>query len=213
MRQRARWLGLGLASLALTVITYAVLVRTLPGQAVDADLMTAILDATPGQVGAALAALARPLLFYVLVPLVVLLCLLALARGRWAATVAAVIVSATPAPLSLHLREYVLTRPDLGVRGYDFNTFPSTHAAAAFGLLVALLLVWPRPVDRQDMSRASFLAAVVLLGNVTSYAHRPADVLGSLLVVAAIAWVAVALVGFRPVTPRRRRARRRSSPM
>lgn len=212
MRQRARWLGLGLASPALTAITYAVLVRTLPGQAVDADLMTAILNATPGPVGAALAALARPLLFYVLVPLVVLLALLALARGRWAATLAATVVAATPAPLSLHLREFVLTRPDLGVRGYDHNTFPSTHAAAAFGLLVALLLVWPRPVDRQDLSRASFMAAVVLLGNVTSYAHRPADVLGSLLVVAAIAWVAVAVVGFRPVTPRRRRARRRSSP-
>lgn len=212
MRQRARWLGLGLAALAASVIAYAVLVRTQPGQALDADLMTAILSTVPRPVGVALASLVRPLLFYALVPLVAVLTLLSLARARWAAALAATVVAAAPAPLSLHLREQVLSRPDLGIRGYDYNTFPSTHAAAAFGLLAALLLVWPRPVDRGDVSRAAFVAALVLLGNVTSYAHRPADVLGSLLVVGAITWVAVALVGFRPATPTRRRVRRRSSP-
>jgi membrane-associated phospholipid phosphatase len=212
MRQRARWLGLGLASLAASVLAYAVLVRTQPGQALDADLMSAVLGAAPGPVGTALAALARPLLFYVLVPLVGLLALLALARGRWAAALAAAVVAAAPAPISLYLREHVLTRPDLGVRGYDYNTFPSTHAAAAFGLLAALLLAWPRPVDRGDVARASFVAGLVLLGNVTSYAHRPADVLGSLLLVCAVAGLTVAVLGFRPARPRRRRARRRSSP-
>lgn len=212
MRQRARWLGLGLASLAAGMLAYAVLVRTRPGQALDADLMSAILGAVPGPVGAALASLARPLLFYVLVPVVALLALLALARGRWAAALAASVVAALPAPVSLHLREHVLTRPELGIRGYDYNTFPSTHAAAAFGLLAALLLVWPRPVDRGDVSRAAFVAALVLLGNVTSYAHRPADVLGSLLLVCGVVGLTVAVLGFRPATPRRRRARPRSSP-
>lgn len=212
MRQRARWLGLGLASLASSVLSYAVLVRTRPGQALDADLMSAVLGAVPGPVGAALASLARPLLFYVLVPVVAILALLALARGRWTAALAAAVVAGAPGPISLHLREGVLTRPDLGVRGYDYNTFPSTHAAAAFGLLAALLLVWPRPVDSGDVSRASFVAALVLLGNVTSYAHRPADVLGSLLLVSAVAALTVAALGFRPARPRRRRALRRSSP-
>lgn len=212
MRQRARWLGLGLVSLAASVLAYAVLVRTRPGQELDADLMSAVLGAAPGPVGAALAALARPLLFYVLVPVVGLLALLALARGRWAAALAAAVVAAAPAPASLYLREHELTRPDLGVRGYDYNTFPSTHAAAAFGLLAALLLVWPRAADRGDVSRAAFVAALVLLGNVTSYAHRPADVLGSLLLVCAVTALTVAILGFRPATPRRRRARRRSSP-
>lgn len=212
MRQRARWLGLGLASLAAAVLAYAVLVRTRPGQLLDAELLSAIFDATPTPVAEALAALARPLLFYVLVPLVALLALLALARGRWAAALAAVVVAATPTPIALNLREYVLTRPDLGVRGYDHNTFPSTHAAAAFGLLAALLLVWPRPVERRDAGRAAFVAALVLLGNVTSHAHRPADVLGSLLLVCAVAFLAVAVLGFRRATPRPRRARRRSAP-
>jgi membrane-associated phospholipid phosphatase len=212
MRQRARWLGLGLACLAASALAYAVLVRTSPGQALDADLMTAVLNALPGPAGAALAVVARPLLFYVLVPLVAVLTLLALARGRWAAALAATVVAATPAPLSLHLREHMLTRPDLDVRGYDYNTFPSTHAAAAFGLLAALLLVWPRAADRGDVSRAAFVAALVLLGNVTSYAHRPADVLGSLLLVCAVTALTVAVLGFRPATPRRRRARPRSSP-
>jgi len=212
VRQRVEWVALGLAALALAILSYALFVRTRLGQTVDAELMTAILGASPGPLGAALAALARPLLFYALAPLVALLGLLALARRRWAAALAAAVVSAVPPPLIFHLREHVLTRPDLGVPGYDYNTFPSTHAGTAFGLLVALLLVWPGPLDRADLTRATFVAALVVAGNVTSYAHRPADVLGSLLIVAAIAWIAVALLGFKPVMPRPRRARRRSSP-
>lgn len=212
VKQRVHWLALGLAALALANLSYALFVQTRPGQAVDANLMTAILSAFPGSLGTALAALARPLLFYALAPLVALLSVLAIVRGRWAAALAAALVSAAPPPLAYQLREHVLARPDLGVRGYDYNTFPSTHAATALGLLVALLLVWPRPLGRADLTRAAFVAAIVLAGNVTSYAHRPADVLGSLFIVAAVAWFVAALVGFRPVTPRRRRARRRSSP-
>ncbi|MDV3296756.1 MAG: phosphatase PAP2 family protein [Brachybacterium paraconglomeratum] len=212
MRQRARWLGLALASLVAAVLAYAVLVHTRPGQLLDAEVWSAILDSTPTPIAEALAALARPLIFYVLVPLVATLVLLALARGRWAAAMAATLVAATPTPAALYLRENVLTRPDLGVRGYDHNTFPSTHAAAAFGLLVALILVWPGPVDRRDAGRVAFVAALVLLGNVTSYAHRPADVLGSLLLVGAVAFLAVAALGFRPATPRRPRVRQRSVP-
>lgn len=212
MAARVKWLGLGLLTTAVAILAYVVLVRTRPGQVVDAEVMSAILDTVPPPVGRALAALARPLIFYVLVPLVSLLTLLAVARRRWGAALAAVVMSAAPGPVCLQLREHVLTRPDLGVAGYDHNTFPSTHAGAAFGLLVALLLVWPRVPDHADVARASFVAALAMVGNVTSYAHRPADVVGSLLIVLALAWLAAGVFGVRPARPRRPRGLRRSSP-
>ena len=60
-------------------------------------------------------------------------------------------------------------------------------------LLVAVALLWPGrpgPVARWVLGA---LAVLVPAGNVTWYAHRPADVLGSVLLVAsvtALAWAA-----------------------
>lgn len=212
MRQRVRWLGLGLASLAAACLWYAASVHTWLGQWVDAELTGSILTAFPGALGDALGALARPLLLFVLALVVAGLAVLALSRRRWAAVLAAAVTAGLPAALSPYLRQDVLTRPDLGVSGYAYNTFPSTHASAAFGLLAALLLVWPRDPDRPDVSRAAFLAALVMVGNVSSHAHRAADVVGALLLTCAIAWLAAATFGFKPARPRRQHVRPRSSP-
>jgi membrane-associated phospholipid phosphatase len=212
MRLRARWLGIGVLCLAFAAIVYAVTVHTRIGQQLDADAMTAILGVCGGAFGRAIAALARPLLIIALGGCLIVLLPLALARLRFAAVAAAVLVPAASIPAAYHLRDVWLTRPDFGVRGYDDNTFPSTHAATAIALLVSTLLLWPRPLDHRDLSRAGFVTSLVLLGNVTSYAHRPADVLGSLLLVCGATLFAVALVGFRSPRPRRRHARQRSAP-
>jgi membrane-associated phospholipid phosphatase len=212
MRLRARWLGLGVLCLASAAIAYAVLVRTVWGQQADAVATSGILDGSGDVVGPAMAALARPLLIVALAGCLVVLLLLALARLRFGAAAASVVVPATTIPAAYHLRDSMLSRPHLGVRGYDYNTFPSTHATTAIALLVAVLLVWPRPLDHRDLSRAGFVVSLVLIGNVTSYAHRPADVVGSLLLVCGSTLIAVALLGFRPPRPRPRRALRRSAP-
>lgn len=212
MRLRAGWLGLGMLCLVSAALAYAVLVRTAWGQQADADATSAILDASGDVVGTAMAVLARPLVIIVLAACLVVLLPLALARLRFGAAAAAVVVPATTIPAAYHLRDSVLTRPHLGVRGYEYNTFPSTHATTAIALLVAVLLLWPRPLDHGDLTRAGFVVSLVLIGNVTSYAHRPADVVGSLLLVCGATLVAVAVLGFRPPWPKPRRARRRSAP-
>lgn len=212
MRLRARWLGLGVLCLIAAALAYAAMVRTRRGQQADAAVTTAIIEVCGDVLGAATSALARPLLIVALACLLAVLLPLALARLRWSAAAAAVVVPAISIPAAYQLREDTLTRPDLDVRGYELNTFPSTHAAAAIALLVAVLLLWPRPLDHRDLSRAGFVVSLIFVGNVTSHAHRPADVLGSLLLVCGAALVAVAVVGFRPPRPRRRRAQRRCAP-
>lgn len=212
MRRRARWLALCLLTIAAAVVAYAAMVWTSPGQRIDGQLATLILDLTPPVVGRALAALSRP---YVLVGLGLAVAALlpwAVIRGCWADAGAALIIPATAIPAAYALRTAVLTRPDLISGGYLVNTYPSTHAAAAFSLLASALILWPKPLEVGDLTRAGFLAVVVGLGNVTSYAHRPADVLGSVLLAAGATALALATTGIRPGRPTPRRDLPRSAP-
>lgn len=115
---------------------------------------------------------------------------LALARRRWRDLAAAVLVAAGTAGFAVGLRE-VLVRPDLGGFGYAHQTFPSGHVAVVGGLCVAVWLLWPWPASRAAAGWTGLaVTAVAALASVVTYAHRPSDVVGSLLV-AATAAVAV----------------------
>ena len=131
---------------------------------------------------------ARPLVIVVLAPVVAALALLALVRGGWRRALAGVFipVAATVAALGLRGRD---------VFGIGGDAFPSNHAAAGLGLLVGLAVVWPRPVTRRGLVALAVAGFLIGLGNVSWYAHQPRDVVGSALLVAAVAAATFALLG------------------
>ena len=162
-------------------------VLTKPGQIADAEVASLIQETIPAPARHLLNDLARPLLPYLLAPLAALLFLRGLVRRQWRRCLAA--AAAVPAiPLSIWLRDEVVTRPQLGVPGYGWNTFPSTHATAGFVVLAAVVLLWPWRRGRLGVGLAGLALAaglVIAVGNVAWYAHRPVDVIGSLGLVSA----------------------------
>jgi membrane-associated phospholipid phosphatase len=188
VRTRVRWLLVGLAAAAGFVLAALVFLRTGPGDTVDRWVSSAVLDGLPAPVRRGLDALARPWLLVALAPLDAGLMLLALARRGWRRAALAVLVAGASAlvsagvdvPATLHL-------PGEG--------YPSDHATVGFALLVALGVLWPRPLGRRGLGVLAGLSVVVGTGNVSWYAHRPVDVLGSALLVAAATGVAVGLLG------------------
>jgi membrane-associated phospholipid phosphatase len=159
-------------------------VLTTPGQLADAGLASFILETIPAPARQLLNDLARPLLPYLLAPVAALLFLRGVVRRQWRPCLAA--AAALPAiPLSIWLRDDVVPRPDLGVPGYGWNTFPSTHATVGFVVLVAVVLLWPGRPGRLGVALAVAAGLAIAVGNVAWYAHRPVDVLGSFGIVVA----------------------------
>ncbi|WP_139123135.1 phosphatase PAP2 family protein, partial [Cellulosimicrobium cellulans] len=131
---------------------------------------------------------------------VAVLGVVALVRRAWRDLLAAVLVAAGTVGVAIGLRE-LLERPDLGGFGYAHQTFPSGHVAVVGGLCVAVWLLWPRPSSRPAAGWAGLaVTAVAGLASVVTYAHRPSDVVGSLLVAAAAA-VAVSWALDVPTVP------------
>ncbi|WP_141390375.1 phosphatase PAP2 family protein [Cellulosimicrobium cellulans] len=117
---------------------------------------------------------------------VAVLGVVALVRRAWRDLLAAVVVVLGTVGIALGLRE-VLVRPDLGGYGYAHQTFPSGHVAVVGGLCVAIWLLWPWPASRTAAGWAGLgVTAVAALASVVTYAHRPSDVVGSLLVAVAV---------------------------
>jgi len=117
---------------------------------------------------------------------VAVLGVVALVRRAWRDVLAAVVVVLGTVGIALGLRE-VLVRPDLGGYGYAHQTFPSGHVAVVGGLCVAIWLLWPWPTSRTAAGWAGLgVTSVAALASVVTYAHRPSDVVGSLLVAAAV---------------------------
>ncbi|WP_197088842.1 phosphatase PAP2 family protein [Cellulosimicrobium funkei] len=117
---------------------------------------------------------------------VAVLGMVAVVRRAWRDLLAAVVVVLGIVGIALGLRE-VLVRPDLGGYGYAYQTFPSGHVAVVGGLCVAIWLLWPWRSSRAAAGWAAIgVTAVAALASVVTYAHRPSDVVGSLLVAAAV---------------------------
>jgi membrane-associated phospholipid phosphatase len=158
---------------------------TTAGQAADAGAFRTLApwhDATVGLAGALRRSL--PVAGAVVAAL---LGVLAVVRRAWRDLAGAVLVAAATVGVSLGLRE-LLVRPDLGGFGYAHQTFPSGHVAVVGGLCVAAWLLWPWPSSRAVAGWGVLaVTAVAALASVVTYAHRPSDVVGSLLVAAASA--------------------------
>ena len=193
-RARCGLTGCALIGVAALAVIIGVWTRT--GQGIDAWVFDRILEVIPATPRRALDAFARPFAPLALTPPAVVLMLLGVRRGRWGETVSAAALTGL-IPLIRWLREDVITRPDLGVSGYTYNTFPSTHAAAGFVLVAAILILWPVPPHRVVLFGAGVIAFAIGLGNVAWYAHRPVDVAGSAGLVAGCALVLLAVLPYR----------------
>lgn len=187
---RLRWAGLAAAAAAAFVLVAIVSTRTGAGAAVDDTVRGWILNGLPAPLRQGLDRLARPLVIVVLIPVVPVLALLALVRKAWHRAVAALVVPAVTTVLALDLRVR-----DVFATGGD--AFPSNHAAVGLSLLVGVGVAWPRPVTRRGLLVLTTAALTVGLGNVTWYAHQPRDVVGSALLVVAVAAATFAVVGGR----------------
>jgi membrane-associated phospholipid phosphatase len=187
-RARAAWLLCGIGAALGFVLAALLVLRTSPGDAVDRWASRMVLDGLPAFLRRGLDAAARPWLLVALAPVDVALLLLAVVRRGWRRVGVAVLVVVVSALVTAGVDAPALLRlPDGG--------YPSDHATVGFALLVALGVLWPRPLGRVGLGVGVSLAVVVGVGNVSWYAHRPVDVLGSALLVGAATCWSVALLG------------------
>ncbi|HZK05242.1 MAG TPA: phosphatase PAP2 family protein [Actinomycetaceae bacterium] len=178
--------GLALAFVvALLVLAYVGFVRTITGQTIDEQLLVAargFLDAEVARDGA--------LGFLRYLPEVSAavaasgLVAASIVRRSISAPVVA-LVSALAAATTTQILKSVLPRPNLGISEATMNSFPSGHTSVAAAAMLAIVLVasprW-RPVAATLGGAFASLAAAAtyILGW-----HRPADVIGAVLVAGA----------------------------
>ncbi len=184
---------LGLAALvlgSLFLATYAVTVRTLAGQRLDNGAFVSWQQLNPFL--GAFAQVLRPTLPLALGAVCCVLGLGALRARRVRALVRATLVVGITVPVSRWLRDAVLERPDLADLGYAYNTLPSGHVVASSALCVAVLLLWPR----LSWPLVLWAGGVLLAASIASlleHAHRPSDVVASLLLVGTVTCLVLAL--------------------
>ncbi|MFV2144746.1 phosphatase PAP2 family protein [Isoptericola sp. G70] len=176
-------------------LVYLVSVHTAPGRGADEWLRLRVVVGLDWfePVGELL----RRVFPLLLAAVVVMLGVLALVRRRWAAVTTALLVVAVSTVAAYGLRQ-VLDRPGAGTGlsgGPDVNTFPSTHVAATTALVLAVVLLWPREPTPAVLTGAAFLVVAAALGSVVNHAHRPGDVVGSVLLVAAVTATALGVLG------------------
>jgi hypothetical protein len=187
-RDRLRWAVVAAGACVAFVLTALVAVRTSAGTRVDQLFADAVHNGLPAVLRQAIDSFARPLVIVVLAPVALVLAMLALARRAWRRALAGTVIAVASPLLALDLRD----RQALGVPP---DAFPSNHAAAAFGLLVAVVVLWPVPVGVVGLRVALGVALAIGIGNVSWYAHQPRDVLGSALLVLAISAGMFAVLG------------------
>lgn len=168
-----------------------VAVRTHAGQHADIEVFVAVqaLGDTVEYAASWLRAGLPMALALVCLPLVVR----AVRAGRWHDVAGAAVIVVVSFALTTVLRLYLIDRPNLGDLGYPENTLPSGHVSAAAGLAIAAVLLWPAATRRLAALGAGVVIAVACLASVVGYAHRPSDVVASVLLVGAVACATTAL--------------------
>ncbi|TSD55671.1 phosphatase PAP2 family protein [Aeromicrobium piscarium] len=119
---------------------------------------------------------------------------IALLRRRFAHAVGALAIIGG-ANISTQALKAVLDRPDLGVGLHLANSLPSGHTTVVASAVAALVLVLPAAV--RPVMAAVGTAAIGLTGLSTIVAgwHRPADVVGALLMVVIWTSLVAAVLG------------------
>lgn len=195
----ALWILALVLVVVLLVATYVVFVRTQSGQSLDDDLMVAaqqFISAETAREGALGFLRYLPEMSAIIAALALLAA--AIIRRSVTAPVIAVIASLAAAS-STQILKAILPRPNLGISEATMNSFPSGHTTVAAAAMFAVVLVssprW-RPVTATlgGLFASTAAAATYVLGW-----HRPADVLGAVLVAAAWGLIAgVVILGQEP---------------
>jgi membrane-associated phospholipid phosphatase len=183
-------------------VTYTVAVRTLPGQEADNGAFVSWQQLNPFL--GAFAQVLRPALPVALGLVCAVLGGLALRDRRWFDVARGAAVVVVTVPLARWLRDGLLDRPNLADLAYPHNTLPSGHVAVTAALCVAVALLWPRrPGASVPWALVAWAVVVSLAACVASlleHAHRPSDVVASLLLVGAVT-CGVLAVAPRPPRP------------
>lgn len=192
---KPRGLGWNLLSAAAyasaALACYVVFVLLAPGQLIDASALGAnLLDMTMERQLEVFGVL-RSGLIVVFSALTVVLGCAGLFRRRWRLVVVTFVCSVVAVGSAALLRR-LLWRPDLGVESYDYNTWPSTHVAAVCVLALACLRLAPqKPLWRWVLVVTGVVAVTVAAyASMASFAHRPSDTAGGILLAAAVFAVA-----------------------
>ncbi|CRK55033.1 phosphoesterase, PA-phosphatase related [Alloactinosynnema sp. L-07] len=182
-------LGGAAACLVGLILTYLLFVRTAAGQWAD-GLLLSDYRGLPRSAEEVLAATGDVKLWLVLVTVVLVIGALG---GRWWRGVAGVGVILGAVGVA-RLLKATLSRPDLDIVGSTtHNSFASGHVAAAAGLLVAFLLVVPAAARPWIAVPGGLSVAAVAWATVDAGWHRPSDVVGAVLIAAALALVVAAV--------------------
>jgi len=187
-----RYIGAALLCVIAFAALYLFFVRDVTGQAID---QLAFNGAEDGTTGTTLTQRLLDLIPSVMVAVGALVSLIiAAVRRAWFPLVVAVAAATAAVITTQLLKNVVLTRPDLGVDGYDPNSFPSGHTTvAAASALVVFLVASPHTRWLAGTIGAAFAVAAGV-STLVSLWHRPSDVIAALLVVAFWGCVAGAVL-------------------
>lgn len=201
--RRRRAVRAAFAYLVVLGLTCLVFVWTPPGQRLDAWLLPRAdrgggfeqRDMPVDGAVSVLSLLGEPVL---LGAFLVVILLLGVLRRRWRLGVAGagVVLGST---LVANVLKAAIPRPELGVPGSTtHNSFPSGHVTVATSLLLAVLLVVP--ARARGWVALLGTAGVSVVGAATMIAgwHRFSDLVGGLLVSAAVLGLALALLPAEP---------------
>ena len=187
-----RYIGAALLCVVAFALLYLFFVRDVTGQAID---QLAFNGAEDGTTGTTLTQRLLDLIPSVMVAVGAIVSLvIAMVRRAWFPLVVAVTAAMAAVVTTQLLKNVVLTRPDLGVDGYDPNSFPSGHTTvAAASALVVFLVASPHTRWLAGTIGAAFAVAAGV-STLVSLWHRPSDVIAALLVVAFWGCVAGAVL-------------------
>jgi membrane-associated phospholipid phosphatase len=187
--------GLGTAYLVALAAVYVLTVRTVPGRLVsDAELRGALSTRSTASAGVhAVLDVVSVGSLAVATAVVVVIALLRLA-GR--AAVCSIGLLAAANVSTWLLKNYLIPRPDLGLREAGpetLNSLPSGHATAAFSAAAALVLVVPVALRRVTAVIGAVVGALVAIATMSAGWHRAGDALAAFCVVGiwsvVAAWV------------------------
>jgi membrane-associated phospholipid phosphatase len=195
---RIKWPVLGAIACATLLGLLALLVFGDGGfRQDDLDLFAKLVahsNTSGGELGEAIAMLADPI---PLVAMMVVACVVGLARGRPLDVLAALVLVAG-ANVTTQLLKALLAHPRaqvlLGGTGSHQIAFPSGHTTAAFSIGIAYAFVLPRYLLPLTLTVAAAFGAAVGCSVVVIAWHYPSDALGGFLVASAWGFAAMAVV-------------------